>query len=143
MSAASISNTLANVGSSTTAASSENRFAELSSSEFIKVLISELSNQDPLKPTDSTALMEQLSSLRNIESQLTLQKSLESLVSQNSIASASGLMGKLVAGLDDQNRTISGLVTGIRVKDGKPILELDSGRSLAADRVTEIALLDE
>ncbi len=136
MSAGSISSVLNSTAS--TGKSTGDGFAAMSSDEFIKVLISELSNQDPLKPTDSTALMEQLSSLRNIESQLTLQKSLTSLVSQNAISSASGLLGKLVAGLNSDNRTVSGLVVGIRVQDGKPILELDTGYALAADRVTEI-----
>lgn len=118
--------------------SSGGGFAALSSEQFIKVLISELSNQDPLKPTDSTALMEQMSSLRNIESQLSLQKTLESLVSQNAIASASGLIGKVVAGLNSNNDPVEGMVMSIRVEKGKPVLELDSGHLLAADRVTEI-----
>lgn len=145
MSAASLGTTLSSLAgsaaSSNTAGRTSNGFADLSSDEFIKVLISELSNQDPLKPQDSGALMEQMSSLRNIESQLQLQKSLESLVAQNSVASASGLLGKLVAGLDDANSQVSGLVTGIRIKDGQAILELDTGHALKADRVTEIAQL--
>lgn len=144
MSAASLGTTLSNLAgssSSNTASRTSNGFAHLSSDEFIKVLISELSNQDPLKPQDSGALMEQMSSLRNIESQLLLQKSLESLVAQNSVASASGLLGKMVAGIDDANNEVSGLVTGIRIKDGQAILELDTGHALKADRVTEIAEL--
>jgi flagellar basal-body rod modification protein FlgD len=136
MSAASINSSIASLGNNRD--NSGNGFAAMSSDEFIKVLITELSNQDPLKPTDSSALMEQMSSLRNIESQLSLQKSLESLVSQNAISSASGLLGKLVAGLNNDNRTVSGMVMGIRVQNGKPLLELDTGYTLAADRVTEI-----
>lgn len=135
---AAISNSLSGLGSAGASSGGSNGLADLTSDDFIKVLISELSNQDPLKPTDSGAMMEQLSSMRNIESQLSLQKSLASLVSQNAISSASGLLGKLVAGLDSNNETISGLVVGIRVQDGKPMLELDTGHALAADRVTEI-----
>ena len=50
-----------------------NRFAELSTEDFMRVLFTELQNQDPLKPQDSSKMLEQLSSLRNIESQLTQQ----------------------------------------------------------------------
>ncbi|MEX2213104.1 MAG: flagellar hook capping FlgD N-terminal domain-containing protein [Phycisphaeraceae bacterium] len=114
-------------------------FAALSSTDFIKVLLTELSNQDPFQPQDSGALLEQLSSLRNIESQLSLQKGLESLVLQNGVTSAAGLIGKDVEGLDANNDSISGVVASVRVERGKAVLELSSGKSLAIDRVTSIS----
>jgi flagellar basal-body rod modification protein FlgD len=129
-------------GVSTSAAAAQtpgsSRLAELNSTEFIKVLITELTNQDPFAPNDSQAILEQLSSLRNIESQLSLQKQLESLVLQNQIAQASGMIGKLVEGLDTQNNQLTGNVTSVRVVDGKAILELDTGKALPMDRVTRI-----
>jgi len=118
-------------------------FSDLSSDEFIKVMLTELSNQDPFEPQDSGALLEQLSSLRNIESQLSLQEQLEDLVLQNQVSAAGGLIGKVVSGLDNNNTQASGLVTSVRVQDGKAILELDSGRSLPMDRVVEISELAE
>ncbi|MEE9211593.1 MAG: flagellar hook capping FlgD N-terminal domain-containing protein [Phycisphaeraceae bacterium] len=121
-----------------TAAPAGNRFAELSSDDFIRVMLSELQNQDPFAPSDSAALLEQLSSLRNIESQLSLQKQIESLVLQNQIAQASALIGMLVRGLDDGNDAVEGLVTSVRVQGGRAFLELDTGQTLRADRVTEI-----
>ena len=116
-----------------------NSFAELTSQEFVEVLFSELTNQDPFNPQDSQALLEQLSSLRNIESQLSLQKQLETLVLQNQLSSAGGLIGKEVAGLDANNDAVRGVVTSVRVQDGKAQLELDSGKLLSIDRLTEIA----
>ena len=88
-------------------------------------------------------------SLRNIESQLSLQQQLEELVTQNKdsqvlfqeqlgdlvlqnqVSAAGGLIGKLVSGVDDINRAIEGLVTSVRVQDGKTMLELDSGATLS------------
>lgn len=113
-------------------------FAALNSEEFIRVLMSELSNQDPFKPQDSSALLEQLSSLRNIESQLGLQKSMESLVLQNSLSSASGLIGKDVVGLDQNNDEITGTVQSVRVENGKAVLELSSGKLLPVENVRRI-----
>lgn len=113
-------------------------FGNLKSEDFVRVMIAELANQDPLEPQDSGALLEQLSSLRNIESQLSLQKQLGSLVLQNQIASAGGLIGKTVAGLDGSNDQVTGEVQSVRIQDGKVLLELDSGRSLAMDRITQI-----
>jgi flagellar basal-body rod modification protein FlgD len=126
-------------GTTTTSTSGAGAFGDISSEQFIKILVSELSNQDPFEPQDSGALLEQLSSLRNIESQLSLQKQLESLVMQNQVASASGMIGKTVTGLDDANNQVVGVVSSVRVQDGKAVLELNTGKLLAMDRVTEIA----
>lgn len=113
-------------------------FGSLKSDDFIKVMLSELQHQDPLNPQDSSKLLEQLSSLRNIESQLDLQSKLSSLVLQNEVASAGNMIGKLVSGLDSSNEAIQGVVTAVRVSDGKAILELDSGKTLGMDRVTRV-----
>jgi flagellar basal-body rod modification protein FlgD len=126
-------------GAATLPTSQAGAFGDLSSEDFVKVMISELTNQDPLDPQDSGALLEQLSSLRNIESQLALQEQLGNLVLQNQIASAGSLIGKLITGQDANFDQIEGLVTSVRVEDGTVFLELDSGRTLSMDRVTEIA----
>ena len=115
-----------------------NRLSDLASGDFLKIMMSELTNQDPFEPNDSSAILEQLGSLRNIESQLSLQEKLEALVLQNSISQAGGLIGKVVEGLDEGNRDVSGEVTAVRIVDGKAQLELDSGQTLALERVTSI-----
>lgn len=120
-------------------ATRKNRFGEMSSEDFMKILVQELTNQDPLAPNDTKQVLEQLSSLRNIESQMDLQKSLESLVGQNQVAQASGMIGKVVEGLDTSDKKINGQVTSVRIVDGRAVLELDTGKSLPMDRVTKIA----
>lgn len=127
------------IGGATADATRKNQFSDISSEEFVKILVTELSNQDPLAPNDTKQILEQLSSLRNIESQMDLQKSLESLVSQNQVAQASGLIGKAVEGLDGNDRKVSGEVKSIRIADGQAMLELSSGATLPMSRVTKIA----
>lgn len=121
------------------AVSGTNRgFADLSSEEFMNVLITELQNQDPLDPQDTTALLEQLSSLRSIESQSNLQDRLEDLVKQNEVAAASNMIGKLVQGVDSTNNNTTGLVMSVRVTEEGVFLELDNGRSMSMNQVTAI-----
>jgi len=126
-------------GAGAATATGTGAFGAIKTEDFIKILVSELSNQDPFQPQDSAALLEQLSSLRNIESQLGLSEQLESLVLQNQVSSASGMIGKLVSGLDDANNDVQGVVSSVRVQDGKAVLELNTGKTLSMDRVTEIA----
>ena len=119
-------------------ATSSNKFAEMSSEEFVKLMITELSNQDPFNPNDTQATMEQLSSLRNIESQNELQKSLESMVNQQSISQAGSLVGYQVTGLDSHNDSIDGIVQSVRVVNGKAVLQLNNNKTLNMERITEI-----
>ena len=86
--------------------SSQDAFSSLKSQDFVKIMFTELSNQDPLKPNDSNALLEQMSSLRSIQSDLDLSEKLEALVSQNQMASASGLLGRLVSGVSENNERV-------------------------------------
>lgn len=120
------------------AVSGSSGFSELSSGEFLKIMLTELTNQDPFKPQDSGALLEQMSSLRNIESQLQLQEKLDALVLQNGISSAAVFIGKEIEGLDAGNDQVTGIVTSVRVENGKAMLELSSGKTLAVDRVTRV-----
>lgn len=114
-------------------------FGDIQSEEFVKILITELTNQDPLEPNDSAQILEQLSSLRNIESQMALQDKLEAMVMQNQLAQAGGMIGKVVEGLDLTNNAISGEVVSVRVVSGEAVLELDTGKNLMMGRITRIA----
>jgi flagellar basal-body rod modification protein FlgD len=115
-----------------------NGFADLSSGEFLQIILSELSNQDPLAPNDTAAILEQLSSIRNIETQTQLDDKLNELVTQNSISTSANMIGKFVQGLDANNNTAEGIVESLSVRDGEPFLKLAGGGELAADRVSEV-----
>jgi flagellar basal-body rod modification protein FlgD len=111
----------------------------LQPSDFLNMMITELQNQDPTKPTSSSDLLGQMSQIGQLQSATTLQTSLQSMVLQNSISSAGNLIGKSVQGMDDQNETVGGLVTSVRVESNQVMLELDSGKNLALGRVTSIS----
>lgn len=103
------------------------QFSKMSSEDFIKIIFTELSNQDPFQPNDSTALLEQLDSIRSIESDLKLTDQLHSLVSENQLASASTMIGKFIGGLTEDNNRVAGLVVSV-IRQGQSVnLELDNG----------------
>ena len=70
----------------------------LDSEEFLNIMFTELQNQDPFEPNDSSALLEQLNSIRSIESDMALTSQLESIVFQNQLAGASNLIGRYIQG---------------------------------------------
>jgi flagellar basal-body rod modification protein FlgD len=116
-----------------------NRFSELSSEDFLQIIFTELTNQDPLAPNDTNALLEQLNSIRSIESDLQITKQLEALVTENQLASAGGLLGKYVEGLSDDFDRVSGMAVSI-IRSGDDIqLELDSGIRVSFGNIDTVA----
>ncbi len=104
-----------------------NRFSEMSSEDFLRIIFTELSNQDPFEPNDSSALLDQLNSIRSIESDIQLIDQLKSLVTDNQFAWAANLIGKHITGLSTTNDPVEGRVVSV-VRQGEEVsLELDNG----------------
>lgn len=121
-------------------ASSEpaNGFDSISSEDFIRIMFSELTNQDPLAPNDTQAILDQISSIRSIESDVGLADQLESLVSQNQLASAGTLIGKFVSGLTDAGDRTGDLVLSVSATRNGAVLNLVNGARINMSRVEEI-----
>lgn len=119
-----------------------NRFQDMKSEDFIKIIFTELSNQDPFKPNDSAALLEQLNSIRSIESDIQLVDKLDSLVTQNQMASAGTLIGRYVTGLTDSAQRVSGYVVSANRQGDNVRLSLDSGLSIGFDQL-EVVKFDD
>src|SRR5688572_9528363 len=112
---------------------------ELKTEDFIKMMVTQLQNQDPLEPAKNQELLAQMSQIGQLQSSTTLQESLQGMVLQNQIGSASGLIGKTVKGLDSTDAPVEGLVNSIKVSADGVGLELDNGKTLLLSRVTQIA----
>jgi flagellar basal-body rod modification protein FlgD len=125
-------------GASITTSASTNRFSDLSSEEFIKIIFTELSNQDPFKPNDSSALLEQLNSIRSIESDTQLTKQLSSIVTQNQLATAGNLIGRQIQGLTPDSDRVSGMVVSVAKQKDQVSLLLDNGWVVPMENVETI-----
>jgi flagellar basal-body rod modification protein FlgD len=112
---------------------------ELKSEDFIRMMITQLQNQDPMEPAKNDQLLAQMSQIGQLQASTTLQESLKGLVMQNQIGSAGNLIGKNVEGLDDKNEAVRGVVNSVKVEGEQVYLELDNGKRLALGRVTGIA----
>ncbi len=118
---------------------SVNRFSEMSSEDFIRIIFTELANQDPRAPNDSGALLEQLNSIRSIESDMQLIEQLKSLVTENQLAAASNLIGKHVTGLTEFSDAVEGNVVSIS-REGETIaIKLDNGYTIPFESIDTIS----
>jgi flagellar basal-body rod modification protein FlgD len=144
--------------SSTTAATSGKSAQALNSQDFLKILITELTSQDPFEPMKNQDLLNQVSSIQQIESSQTMTSSLNSMTgkfdsligqmgtfldSQNStlssldkfmtqqkLTTASQLIGKTISGTDAEGKAVSGMVTSVSITDGQILLTLDNGKQI-------------
>src|SRR5215207_10413499 len=87
---------------------------ELKTEDFIKMMITQLQNQDPMEPAKNQELLAQMSQIGQLQSATTLQESLQGMVTQNQIGSAAALIGKNVQGLDTNDDPVTGVVTSVR-----------------------------
>lgn len=126
------------LGSSSNPTSTTDAFSALSSGEFLQIIFTELQNQDPLEPNDTTAMLNQLSTLRSIESDTQMVDSLSRLVSQSEFAAASSLIGSLVSGITLDNRRVADLVVSVSNTQDGPVLNLFDGSRMFFSNVDEI-----
>jgi flagellar basal-body rod modification protein FlgD len=112
---------------------------KLKTDDFIKMMVTQLQNQDPTDPVKNQDLLAQMSQIGQLQSSEDLQTSLKGLVLQNSLGAAGNLIGKMVQGLDTDGSKMGGLVTSVKVVDNNVSLELDNGQTLDLSRVTSIS----
>jgi flagellar basal-body rod modification protein FlgD len=79
--------------------------------QFLRLLVAELTNQDPTSPTDPTQYMSQLASFSAVEQQVQTNATLDALLA----AQAVNIIGKTVTSSDG---SISGTVVAIHTSSG-------------------------
>ncbi len=89
---------------------------DLDINQFLQLMVSELTNQDPLNPMDNTQLVQQLGELRSIAASDQLTTTLQSVQTQQSLTTASALIGKTVTALGSDGSDVTGEVTSVSVE---------------------------
>ena len=111
-------------GNSSTASTGTGKtISDMNGMDFLKLLISELSNQDPFEPMKNKEILEQLSAIRSLEANMSLGENIKSLLNNQELASASVLIGRVISGVDTDGQLVEGTVerivldaAGIRVQ---------------------------
>jgi flagellar basal-body rod modification protein FlgD len=105
--------------------------SSVSLNDFLKMLVTELQNQDPLSPMDDAQILQQVSQIKAIESNQRLSDTLTSMQTQDNLMAASTMLQKTVTGLTDSGKMVSGQVdkvtvesTGVKVCVGSDTISL-------------------
>ena len=89
---------------------------DLDINQFLQLMITELTNQDPLNPMDNTQLVQQIGEIRQISATTQLSDTLSAVQSGQSLTTASSLIGKRVTALTDDQQNVTGVVDKVTVE---------------------------
>ncbi|QDV50203.1 flagellar hook assembly protein FlgD [Gimesia fumaroli] len=101
-------------------------FNGLTADTFMKLLITELQNQDPTEPLGNEQLLAQLSSMRELQSNIELSDTLKEITTGQSLTQAAGLIGKEIEGQDGEQPPVEGVVDRAFVREGKAYVGVGS-----------------
>ncbi|HEY4760504.1 MAG TPA: flagellar hook capping FlgD N-terminal domain-containing protein [Thermoguttaceae bacterium] len=92
-------------------------FNSIDLNDFVKLLVAELQNQDPLEPMKNSEILQQVSQIKAIESNQRLSDTLSALQLQQNMVAASSLLERTIVGLTDKGERISGQVDRVTIED--------------------------
>ncbi len=94
----------------------------LDQQDFLKLLVAQMTSQDPLNPKTDLEMIPQLVSFSTLAQSQSMQADIASLRSQQEILQANSLLGRTVVIKDSDDSTIMGRVDAVSMQEGTPKL---------------------
>ncbi len=95
--------------------------------DFMTLLFTQLKNQDPMKPMDSSEMMGQIATLNSLNALLAIKESINALNSSQTLSYASSLIGKTINAVPDASDTsaiVTGVVTSMTTYNGETLVQI-------------------
>lgn len=125
-----------------TASTSDAAKASLDYNSFLKLLITQMQNQDPTDPMDATEQVSQLATFSQVEQTIKTNTNLENLISQSNLSNASNYVGKTITSADGKT---TGVIESVDVtsdgltavtEEGK-LIKIQSGITISSTNSTD------
>jgi len=105
--------------------------------DFLKLMITEMQNQDPLSPMENQEILQQISQIREIESNQRLTDTLHAILLGQGVATAGNLLGTTVKALTDTGERIAGAVDRVSIAEGVVRVHI-GGHSAKLENIAEV-----
>lgn len=109
--------------------------------DFLKILTSQLNNQDPLKPVDNQEFVAQIAQFATLEQSRQLNVKIDDLLTVQSSVQSVGLLGKTVD-VNQNGFIVSGKVTALDVSSGSPMLTVTTAAGAFQNNVSPSQILN-
>ena len=97
---------------------------------FLKLLVTQMRNQDPTKPMESTEYVAQLATFSNVEQAIQTNEKLDQLLNSSLLFNSAALIGKTVTSADG---SVSGQVKEVKMSNGSGVAVLTGGEEIAVN----------
>jgi Flagellar hook capping protein len=114
----------------------------LGKEDFLKLLIAQLTNQDPTNPMNDTEFVSQLATYSGLEQQMNMNKNLETLINSTNASTATTaimLIDRMVGYLDEDGKMCTGVVQFLDIVDGEVNLYMYDGSYIPFSKVEQVA----
>ncbi len=101
-----------------TTSSSYEALRGLDMSDFMRLMLAELQNQDPLDPMSNSEILQQMSQMRQISATDRLSETLDAVLTGQNLTTASSLIGREISALTDDAEEIRGVVDRVSIETG-------------------------
>ncbi len=118
-------------GTQNTATNDATKNSTLNYNDFLKLMVAQLRNQDPLNPTDSTQYMSQIAQFSSVEQGINTNAKLDQLLVNSNISQASTMIGLSLTSADG---SVSGIVTSVRIDSTGSTAILNNGKEVRIDQ---------
>jgi len=100
--------------------------------EFLKLLVAQLQNQDPLNPSDPTQFMSEIAQLTAVQSQTTA-------AAEQQTTAADSMIGMDVTGVGTNGAPVTGVVSSVLLSPSGPPTLMVGSTALSLSSVTEVS----
>lgn len=107
---------------------------------FLNLLVTQLKNQDPMKPMEDSQFISQMAQFSSLEQMQNLNQTITAQAHFQNLSNASTMIGKYATLVDgeDGGGTVVGLVQEVRQQDDKLMVVID-GKAYNATQITGVS----
>ena len=129
------------VGSATAqqTTSSSSSLGQLDSDAFLQLLVAQMKYQNPLQPTDASAMLEQTAQFTTVETLQAISETNQALLGFQQTTMAMSVVGKEIDAYSLSGTAVQGVVDTVRFTADGPFLQLDSGIEVPLNNVIEVS----
>ena len=107
--------------------------------DFLQLLTSQISNQDPLEPMKDTEFISQMANIASLEQMQQFTKGFESFADSQKDMVAQAYLGRIVS-ISDEGSEVSGLVESVEKSEDGAISVLVAGKNYDPQSITRVSL---
>ena len=112
--------------------------AQLGKDDFLKLLVTQLQDQDPTQPTDSSQFMAQLAQFSSLEQMTNVSQTLDGIASGQSVSQGVELLGKYLTYTRADGSTGNGVASAISVAGGNVVLKVGD-ENVQESQITDVS----